>query len=111
MGPIIRGVVGDTLKVVFRNMLPAGSHNVSMHPHGVLYAKDSEGSPYNDGLPGECRVLVKGSAAVYAVRGGANAVARSPRHPLVLRRAAPPCSGAGRHRRARPDCDLHLDGA
>lgn len=51
MGPVIRGVVGDTIKVVFRNMLPPGSHNVSMHPHGVLYNKDSEGSPYADGLP------------------------------------------------------------
>jgi hypothetical protein len=53
MGPLIRGVVGDTLLVTFKNMLPAGSHAVSMHPHGVLYDKNSEGSPYADGLPRE----------------------------------------------------------
>jgi hephaestin len=51
LGPVIRGVVGDTLKVTFRNKLQ--EHNVSMHPHGVWYDKDSEGSPYNDGLPCE----------------------------------------------------------
>lgn len=51
LGPIIRGVVGDTLKVTFRNKLP--EHNVTMHPHGVWYTKDSEGSPYADGLPRE----------------------------------------------------------
>lgn len=65
LGPVIRGVVGDTLKVTFRNKLQ--EHNVSMHPHGVWYDKDSEGSPYNDGLPcewgpdpgggGECAVV------------------------------------------------------
>jgi FtsP/CotA-like multicopper oxidase with cupredoxin domain len=46
LGPPIEAEVGDTIRVVFRNNthLPA-----SMHPHGVLYAKDSEGSLYNDG--------------------------------------------------------------
>ena len=46
LGPPIEAEVGDTIRVVFRNntRLPA-----SMHPHGVLYAKDSEGSLYNDG--------------------------------------------------------------
>lgn len=49
MGPVIRGEVGDTIQVVFKNMtgFPA-----SMHPHGVLYAKSSEGAPYNDGTSG-----------------------------------------------------------
>ncbi|KAI8463551.1 MAG: multicopper ferroxidase [Monoraphidium minutum] len=51
MGPLLRGVVGDTLRVTFRNMMPPGSPAVSMHPHGVLYDKSSEGSPYADGLP------------------------------------------------------------
>jgi hypothetical protein len=41
LGPILRGAVGDTIKVVFRNN---GSHPYSMHPHGVLYLKDSEGA-------------------------------------------------------------------
>uniref|UniRef100_A0A383V6F7 Plastocyanin-like domain-containing protein n=1 Tax=Tetradesmus obliquus TaxID=3088 RepID=A0A383V6F7_TETOB len=49
LGPIVRGTVGDTLLVTFKNMLPG--HNVSIHAHGVLYDKGSEGSPYYDGLP------------------------------------------------------------
>jgi hephaestin len=46
MGPVIRAVVGDTIKVVFRNNTP---YPASIHPHGVLYTKSSEGAPYNDG--------------------------------------------------------------
>ena len=49
LGPILRGEVGDTIKVVFRNH---ASHPYSMHPHGVLYRKDSEGADYNDGTSG-----------------------------------------------------------
>ena len=46
LGPVIHGVVGDTIRVVFRN----NGHRVfSMHPHGVFYEKSSEGVPYNDG--------------------------------------------------------------
>ncbi|MEO8945099.1 MAG: multicopper oxidase domain-containing protein [Gemmatimonadaceae bacterium] len=49
LGPLIRGVVGDTLRVVFRN----NAHRpFSMHPHGVFYTKSSEGAPYNDGTTG-----------------------------------------------------------
>jgi manganese oxidase len=46
LGPAIEAEVGDTIRVVFRNNthLPT-----SMHPHGVLYAKDSEGALYDDG--------------------------------------------------------------
>lgn len=48
LGPMIHAEVGDTIKVVFKNncSIPA-----SMHPHGVLYDKASEGAPYNDGVP------------------------------------------------------------
>ncbi len=49
LGPVIRAVVGDTIKVVFRNNTP---HPASVHPHGVLYQKDSEGAPYDDGTAG-----------------------------------------------------------
>lgn len=49
VGPVIRGEVGDTLKIVFKNN---GSHPFGMHPHGVFYQKDSEGSDYNDGTSG-----------------------------------------------------------
>ena len=49
LGPLIRGAVGDTIRVVFRNN---GHHPYSMHPHGVFYNKDSEGAPYSDGTSG-----------------------------------------------------------
>ena len=58
LGPLIRGVVGDTILVTFKNKMPAGAQSVSMHPHGVLYDKRSEGSPYADGLPSEFFLLV-----------------------------------------------------
>lgn len=53
LGPTLRGVVGDTLRVVFRNNT---SIDVSMHPHGVLYDKRSEGAKYNDGTRDADRV-------------------------------------------------------
>ncbi|MDD5560145.1 multicopper oxidase domain-containing protein [Candidatus Methylomirabilis sp.] len=49
LGPIIRGEVGDTINVVLKNM---SSFPVSIHPHGVRYAKSSEGAGYNDGTSG-----------------------------------------------------------
>jgi len=49
LGPVIRAEVGDTIKVVFRNTCPFPA---SVHPHGVFYAKHSEGAPYNDGTHG-----------------------------------------------------------
>ena len=50
LGPVIHAEVGDTIKVVFRNN---GDHPYSIHPHGVFYNKDSEGSPYQDGTSGK----------------------------------------------------------
>jgi manganese oxidase len=49
LGPVIHAVVGDTIRVVFRNN---GHRPFSMHPHGVFYGKDSEGAPYDDGGSG-----------------------------------------------------------
>lgn len=49
LGPVIRAEVGDTINVVLKNM---ASFPVSIHPHGVRYAKHSEGAPYNDGTSG-----------------------------------------------------------
>ncbi|MGH7653626.1 MAG: multicopper oxidase domain-containing protein [Gemmatimonadaceae bacterium] len=49
LGPVIRAVVGDTIRVVFRNN---GDHPYSVHPHGVFYLKSSEGAPYQDGTSG-----------------------------------------------------------
>jgi len=50
LGPVIRGEVGDTIEVVFKNNL---NFSVSLHPHGVFYLKDAEGAPYNDGTSEE----------------------------------------------------------
>ena len=46
LGPIIHASVGDEIVVVFRNKT---TMPVSVHPHGVFYLKDSEGSMTNDG--------------------------------------------------------------
>ena len=43
LGPMIRAVVGDTLKVVFFNNTSVAN---SMHPHGVKYAPQDEGAVY-----------------------------------------------------------------
>ncbi|KAL9973399.1 hypothetical protein ACROYT_G019855 [Oculina patagonica] len=45
LGPILKGEVGDTIEVHFKNM---ANGNFSVHPHGVLYRKDSEGALYED---------------------------------------------------------------
>ena len=49
LGPLLRAEVGDTIKVVLRNH---GSRPYSLHPHGVLYAKNAEGTAYVDGTNG-----------------------------------------------------------
>ncbi len=50
LGPVLRGVVGDYMEITFlnRTALP-----LSMHPHGVKYDKDSEGSYYTDNDPSQ----------------------------------------------------------
>ncbi len=53
LGPMIRAEVGDTIKILFRNNSPVPA---TMHPHGVFYNKDSEGSPYADGTSGTDRL-------------------------------------------------------
>jgi FtsP/CotA-like multicopper oxidase with cupredoxin domain len=49
LGPPIHAEVGDTIRVVFKNKTRFAT---SVHPHGVRYAKDSEGAPYDDGTGG-----------------------------------------------------------
>lgn len=49
LGPVIRAVVGDTIKVVFKNNT---AQPASVHPHGVFYRKNAEGAPYADGTSG-----------------------------------------------------------
>lgn len=50
VGPILHAEVGDTIRIVFKNN---ATHPYSMHPHGVLYEKDSEGADYNDSTTGK----------------------------------------------------------
>jgi len=50
LGPVLYGEVGDTIKIFFKN---DASRPYSIHPHGVLYQKNSEGSEYNDGTNGD----------------------------------------------------------
>jgi len=49
LGPVIRAEVGDTIDVFFKNNL---TMSASMHPHGVEYAKSSEGAATNDSTDG-----------------------------------------------------------
>eukprot|EP00798_Chlamydomonas_sp_ICE-L_P000321 gene321-33544_t len=50
LGPTIRAKVGDVILIHFRNNLEVPA---TLHPHGVIYNKSSEGAPYNDGTPVE----------------------------------------------------------
>ena len=50
LGPVLRGEVGQTIRVVFKNH---ATRAYSMHPHGVFYNKDSEGAGYADGTTGK----------------------------------------------------------
>ena len=49
LGPTMRAKVGDTIKVTYKNN---ARFTTGLHPHGVLYSKSSEGSPYDDGTTG-----------------------------------------------------------
>jgi manganese oxidase len=65
VGPVLHGEVGDTIKITFKNN---SSHPYSMHPHGVLYEKDSEGADYNDGTSGKDKedgAVPPGSTHIY----------------------------------------------
>jgi hephaestin len=46
LGPVIHAVVGDRVRIVFKNNL---DRPVSIHMHGLRYDKASEGAPYADG--------------------------------------------------------------
>ncbi|XP_028656350.1 hephaestin-like protein 1a isoform X1 [Erpetoichthys calabaricus] len=54
LGPVIKGEVGDTILVMFKNK---ADRNYSIQAHGLSYSKESEGSFYADGVkkPG-CQV-------------------------------------------------------
>ncbi|XP_036602582.1 ferroxidase HEPHL1 isoform X1 [Trichosurus vulpecula] len=50
LGPILRAEVDDVIVIHLRNF---ASRPYSLHPHGVFYAKDSEGALYPDGTSGK----------------------------------------------------------
>ncbi|XP_072029142.1 hephaestin-like protein [Amphiura filiformis] len=54
LGPIIYGEVGDTIKILFKNM--ASMPYYSLHTHGMLYDKISEGAKYADGTSAKDKV-------------------------------------------------------
>jgi len=62
LGPLIRAEVGDTIKIVFKNNL---KFRASLHPHGVFYEKQSEGSPYNDGVDAAKKSAAPGETQTY----------------------------------------------
>jgi manganese oxidase len=54
LGPTLHAEVGDTLKVVLKNLTPAQDKlAISLHVHGAKYDKSSEGALYNDGTSGK----------------------------------------------------------
>jgi hephaestin len=64
LGPALHAEVGDTIQVFFKNN---GTKSYSMHPHGVFYEKNSEGSYYNDGAndPTHNGVVAPGETHTY----------------------------------------------
>ena len=61
LGPVLRGVVGETLAVTFLNRT---SQPLSMHPHGVKYDKDNEGA-YHTLSPGRGAAVGPGATFTY----------------------------------------------
>lgn len=61
LGPVLRGVVGETLAVTFLNRT---TQPLSMHPHGVRYDKDSEGA-YFPPNPGKGAAVGPGATFTY----------------------------------------------
>ncbi|XP_048049358.1 coagulation factor V [Megalobrama amblycephala] len=65
LGPTLRGQEGDTIIVTFKNM---ADHPCSIHPHGIAYGKQSEGSLYFDNtslLEKEDDVILPGQEHTY----------------------------------------------
>ncbi|KAM6143157.1 hephaestin isoform 6-T6 [Erethizon dorsatum] len=49
LGPVLQAEVGDVILIHLKNF---ASRSYTIHPHGVFYEKDSEGSLYPDGSSG-----------------------------------------------------------
>lgn len=68
-GPLLEVYEGDTLEIELVN---STSQRLSIHPHGVNYDTDSDGSPLNGSFnePGETRTYVWRTQAQYRAGGG-----------------------------------------
>ncbi len=67
-GPVLEMWEGDTLEIELVNTT---DQRLSIHPHGVLYSTDSDGSPFNASFnePGETRTYVWRSRAPFRSDG------------------------------------------
>jgi FtsP/CotA-like multicopper oxidase with cupredoxin domain len=67
-GPVLEMWEGDTLEITLVNTT---NQRLSIHPHGVDYSTDSDGSPLNDSFnkPGETRTYVWRSREMFAAEG------------------------------------------
>ncbi|XP_075814874.1 hephaestin isoform X7 [Microtus pennsylvanicus] len=52
LGPLLQAEVGDVMRIHLKNF---ASRPYTIHPHGVFYEKDSEGSLYPDGSSGSLK--------------------------------------------------------
>jgi hephaestin len=62
LGPLIRAEVGDTIVIHFMNK---ATQPYSIHPHGVSYDRDSEGTPYPDSGMEACGLVQPGQTHTY----------------------------------------------
>ncbi|WP_435207636.1 multicopper oxidase domain-containing protein [Micromonospora sp. bgisy143] len=67
-GPVLEIYEGDTLEITLVNTT---DQRLSIHPHGVDYSTESDGSPFNDSFnnPGETRTYVWRSHEMVAASG------------------------------------------
>ncbi|SFB25191.1 Multicopper oxidase [Amycolatopsis marina] len=67
-GPILEIWEGDTLEI---DLVNNTDRRLSIHPHGVNYSVDSDGSPLNDSFnePGETRTYIWSTTAPYKASG------------------------------------------
>ncbi|XP_049623128.1 hephaestin isoform X5 [Suncus etruscus] len=65
LGPVIWAEVGDVISVHLKNF---ATRPYTIHPHGVFYKKDSEGSLYPDGTSGQLKAddaVMPGGSHIY----------------------------------------------
>ncbi|XP_071964870.1 hephaestin-like protein [Antedon mediterranea] len=62
LGPVIRAEVGETIRVIFKNM---ASQPLTIHPHGVFYDKNNEGQLYSSSENIECNYVTTNMTCNY----------------------------------------------